>query len=86
MKTRQKRKVRRTRKRRGGASFYPYNKNPIRFTNQSNRQQGGTFLANIVERAVYGMKESSNISNGRYSQPYKNPDPLVQPISSGYKL
>lgn len=84
MRTRQKRKVRRTKK--GGRSYYPYNKNPLRFTAPSNKQQGGTFLQNIVERAAYGFKESNNISNGRYSQPYKNPDPLVQPISSSYKL
>jgi len=84
MKTRQKRKVRRT-KRRGG-SYYPYNKNPIRFTAPSNKQQGGTYIKNIVDRFMYGITESNNVSNGRYSQPYKNPDPLVQPISSSYKL
>ena len=84
MKTRQRRKVRRT-KRRGG-SFYRYNKNPIRFTAPSNKQQGGTFLTNFVERAAYGFKESNNVSNGRYPQPYQNPSPLVQPISSNYKL
>jgi len=84
MKTRQRRKVRRT-KRRGG-SFYRYNKNPIRFTAPSNKQQGGFFTQNIIQRSLYGIQESNNVSNGRYSQPYQNPDPLVQPISSNYKL
>ena len=85
MKTRQRRKIRRT-KRRGGSSFYPYNKNPIRFTGPSNKQQGGFFTQNILQRTLYGIQESNNVSNGRYPQPYKNPDPLVQPISSSYKL
>jgi len=84
MKTKQKKKVKRTR--RGGRNYYPYNTKPIMFTDVSNKQQGGYFIQNIFQRAAYGIQESSDISNGRYPQTYKNPDPLVQPISSNYKL
>jgi hypothetical protein len=85
MRTRQKKKVRRTR--RGGRYYYPYNTKPIIFTNDSNakRLMGG-FVQNLFQRAAYGIQESSNASNGHYPQPYKNPYPLVQPISSSYKV
>ena len=85
MKTRKQKKIKQTRKRRGGSYFYPYNTKPIMFTNVSNKQQGG-FIQNMFQRAAYGIHSSNVMSKGHYSQPYKNPDPLVQPISSSYRL
>jgi len=86
MRTRQKKKVKRTRKCRGGNRyFYPYNTRPIMFTDVSNKQQGG-FIPNLFQRAAYNFQASNDVSRGHYPQTYKNPDPLVQPISSRYKL
>ena len=84
MRTRQKKKGRRTKKG-GNRYFYPYNTRPIMFTNVSNKQQGG-FIQNLFQRAAYGIQSSSDASKGHYPQPYKNPDPLVQPITSNYKV
>ena len=83
MKTRQKKKVRRTKK--GGNRYYPYNTKPILFTNVSNKQQGG-FLQNMLQRLAYNVQSSNNVANGHYPKLYQNPDPLVQPISSTYKV
>jgi len=85
MKTRQKRKVKRTKRRGGSRYFYPYNTRPIMFTDVSNKQYGG-FIQNLFQRAAYGIHASNDVSRGNYPQPYKNPDPLMQPISSNYKL
>lgn len=86
MKTRQRKKVRRTRKGRGGSRyFYPYNTKPIMFTDVSNKQKGG-FIRNLFQRAAYGIQSSNDVSRGHYLRPYENPDPVVQPISSNYKL
>ena len=86
MKTRQKKKVRRTKKG-GNRYFYPYNTKPIMFTNVSNKQHGGLgFIQNMFQRAAYGIHMSNDIAKGHYVQTYKDPNPLVQPISSSYKL
>lgn len=85
MKTRQKRKVRRTKKRGGSRYFYPYNTRPIMFTDTSNKQKGG-FIQNMFQRAAYGFHSSNDVSKGHYVHPNQNPDPLDQPISSSYKL
>jgi len=81
MRTRQKKRVKRTKKRGGNRYFYPYNTRPIMFTNVSNKQQGG-FIQNMFQRAAYSIASSSDTSKGHYQRPYENPDPLVQPISS----
>ena len=83
MRTRQKKKVKRTR--RGGKYYYPYNTKPIIFLNDSNakRLMGG-FIPNFIQRATYNVQSSMDTSNGHYPQPYKNPDPTIQPISSNY--
>jgi len=86
MRTRQKKKVKRTKRRRGGNKyFYAYNTNPTIFTNVSNKQQGG-FIQNLLQRTGYGFQLSSDTSNGRYPKIYQDPDPLVQPISSNTKI
>ena len=79
------RKKRNPKKTRGGRYFYPYNDKPLMFTNVSNKQHGG-FIKNMIDRLAYNVQSSYGSSNGYYPQPYKNPDPLVQPISSNYKL
>ena len=86
MKTRQKKRVRQTRRKRGGSRyFYPYNTKPVMFTNVSNKQQGG-ILQNMLQRVGYNIQSSSDASKGYYPKTYQNPDPLVQPISSNYKV
>ena len=77
-------KLKLKRKTRGGR-FYPYNDKPILFTNVSNKQQGG-FIKNMIDRFAFNVKSSIDSSNGNYPQTYKNPDPLVHPISSKYKV
>ena len=55
------------------------------FTDVSNKQYGG-FIQNLFQRAAYGVHASNEVSKGHYVHPNQNPDPLVQPISSSYKL
>jgi hypothetical protein len=85
MKTRQKKKVKRTRRRGGSRYFYPFNTKPVMFTNVSNKQQGG-FIQNMLQRSGFNIQSSNDAANGYYPKTYQNPDPLVQPISSKYKI
>lgn len=73
-KTRKNRRNRKSHKRGGSRYYYPNNTNPILFTNQSNRQQGGdsrhTFLPNTVMGGLRDLMDSfsssSAISQGHY--------------------
>jgi hypothetical protein len=81
-------KRKRMRTRRGGTPYYyPYNKTPILFTNQSNRQQGGfdirhTLLPSSIVNGLRGMQHSVSDSNAIMSGSYKGVDPnwRMQPL------
>ena len=84
MRTKQKRSRRKTRRRKGGAYFYPYNTKPTIFTNVSNKQQGGdardtvlpTFLTNMARDTGFQINKLFNSGMGRYEP--VNPSPLSQ--------
>lgn len=86
-----KRKRTRNKKKRGGTRyFYPYNSNPITFTNTSNRQQGGFLgmgdprysllpvpLNDSLNQVQYSLTSSSNATSGNYQD--VNPNWRIQP-------
>ena len=76
-------------KKKGGTRYYyPYNNNPLIFTNQSNRQQGGfgdlrhsllpSVLVDTARDIGYSMSSSNAEFNGNY--PGVNPNWRFQPL------
>ena len=84
MRTKYRRKARKTHKtRKGGAYFYPLNTKPMIFTNVSNQQGGDSrntlmpsFLMNVARDSGHQVHKLFNAGMGKYEP--TNPSPLVQ--------
>jgi len=86
---RRSKKSRKSRKsRKYGGSFYPYNRNPVRFTTSTTLMGGAPTLnvqntlipqgvVNLARNFVYN--NTPTVMNGSYAP--VNPDPVVQPIN-----
>jgi hypothetical protein len=80
-----KRKTRKIKRKGGSRYFYANNTNPLRFTNQSNRQFGGSIgsiLPVPIIDSIRGIGYSMSVSNAAMNGSYKGVDPdwRIQPL------